>query len=229
MGSQPGAGEPDHSPSPEESQHLVDHAGTAPDDGGDGCSFQAEFGERPETEDETGIEDQVHPVGDPERPHGHLRVTGATEDRVVDEEEHDHGVAAERDSQVFSPERGQLRGGSHERQKPFSPNEADDRDRDRDQQAEPVGLDRRPGCDLLSLLPDPPGHKGGSTDRQTEADGVYEVEEGLGEPHDGHGVGAEPADEEDVGHGEDRLHRHLQDHGDGQDPDRPIQVAVGED
>jgi len=69
---------------------------------------------------------------------------------------------------------------------------------------------------------------GGGGETEAEADGHDEAEQRFGEADGGDGVRAEAADPENIDDGEERFQHHLQDHGNGEEENRAIEIAGGE-
>ena len=77
------------------------------------------------------------------------------------------------------------------------------------------------------LLADAPRHRGGGADRQADGQRVDDRHQRFGDADGGDRVGAEPADEEDVHHGEHRLHQHLEHHRHGEQHDGAADRRLG--
>ena len=97
-----------------------------------------------------------------------------------------------------------------------------------DGQAEDNGLHAGDGGAGGIFFADAPRHHGGGGQAQAEADGEHQAQQRFGEADGGDGVGAETADPEHVHHREQRLQHHFQNHGNGEQQNRAIEVARGE-
>src|SRR5262249_30734393 len=80
--------------------HLICDADSATQRRRDRSASDAHSREGTDSEDEARREHDVQAVGDPERTHCACCVSGATEDRIHDEEEKDRDAAAEHDGGV---------------------------------------------------------------------------------------------------------------------------------
>ena len=105
----------------------------------------------------------------------------------------------------------------------------EERDERRHDDAEQDRLRRGARGALGVVLADAPRHQRHRADRQPHRDRVDHRQHRLGQPDRRDRVGAEVRDPEDVGDGEDRLHRHLDHHRHGQHdhgaPDRRSRVV----
>ena len=81
-----GAADRDSRVAPHETIQLVEDAGAAADGRSHRGAGDAELGERTQAEDETGAEQDVDDVGEPEDPHRDRGVAGASEDGVDEEQ-----------------------------------------------------------------------------------------------------------------------------------------------
>lgn len=88
-------------------------------------------------------------------------------------------------------------------------------DRGADRRACDPELDRLHGGTRRAIglmFPDAARDRCGSADREADRHRVDHRHERLGDAHGRNRIGAETSDEEDVRHGEHRLHEHLEDH-----------------
>jgi hypothetical protein len=107
-------------------------------------------------------------------------------------------------------------------------NHARDAGGERDQNSESDGLHRGHCGAVAVLFADAPGHHGGGRHADSHSDGKDGRQHRLRESHCGHGVVAEMRDPEDIDDREQRLHHHLEHHGDRQQQDCARDWAFGE-
>ena len=212
---------------PEQAADGIDRASSAADGRGHRRAGDTQLRKRAQPEDEARAQDDVDGVRQPEHPHGDGCVAGAAEDRVDDEEHHDGGLAAQHHARVARSDPEHRRRCAHQREQAWREGDAQGAEENGATDAERDRLDRRPRRRFAVLLADAPRHDRGGPDAQAHRQGVDEREHRLGEPDGGDRVRAEPPDEEDVGDGEDALHRHLQHHGNGQQQDGAPDRAFG--
>ena len=98
----------------------------------------------------------------------------------------------------------------------------------RRQRGDTQRLRGRFGRALAVLLADTARHHGRHPHGEPDGNGIDQRDQRLGEPHRGHGRGAQAGDEEHVHHGEDALHECLQHHGHAQQEDGAVEAAGGE-
>ena len=198
---------------------LIEHTGAAADRRRDRRAGQAKLRERSDAKDQQGTEHDVDRVREPEDAHRDRRVAGAAEDRIDQKDQQDDDVAAEHDARVGLSGRDDLGRGAHEAQQRGREDHAGNADDDRRDDAERDALHRRLRRARRIFLADAARHHGGHTDRQTHRGRVNERQHRLGEPDRGDGVRADVRDPEDVDHGEQRLHQHLEHHRHGEQDD----------
>ena len=78
------------------------------------------------------------------------------------------------------------------------------------------------------LFADAAGYRGRGRDAEAQGYGVQKGQQRFGEAYRGYGVGAQVRDPEDVHHGEEGLHHHLQHHGNGEQSYGAADGAGGE-
>ncbi len=114
-GTKSGQSDADSAAAPKEDPELDGDADAPADGRGDRRAGDAEFRKWSETEDQTGVENDVADVGDPQHPHGDGGVSGAAEDRVEQEDQHDGRRSAEEDLCVAVTRSDQFRAAAHQR------------------------------------------------------------------------------------------------------------------
>ena len=129
-------------------------------------------GKRPEAEDEARVEDEVADVREPEDAHRDRRVAGAAEDRVDEEEEHDHDVAAEHHGREPRARGDDVGSRAHEGEKARGQRGADDAEGDRERDAERNRLHGRARGPLAVPLADPPRDHRGRGHREPDRERV---------------------------------------------------------
>jgi hypothetical protein len=77
------------------------------------------------------------------------------------------------------------------------------------------------------LFADAAGNHGGGGQADAERDGKYQHQHGFGEADRGDGVCAQASHPEHVDQGKQRLHQHLEHHGDGEQDDRAADRKLG--
>ncbi len=197
---------------PQQEREGVERTRAAPDGGGDRRTRHAEFGERPEAEDETGAEKDVDGVGEPEHAHGNRRVARAAEDGVDEKQHDDRGVAAEHHARVVGSLLYHTGRGSHQREQLRGERDAEDGQHYRHADADDERLRGGARSALRVVLARAARDHRRRADAEPDGERVDERQHRLGEPDGGDGVRAEPRDEEHVNHGEDALHHHLKHH-----------------
>ena len=89
-------------------------------------------------------------------------------------------------------------------------------------------MHRNVGGGFRILFADAPGHGGGGGNAQAHRHRVEQREQRFGEADGGDGVRAQMRDPENVDHGEERFHHHLEHHGNGEQSDRARDGTFGE-
>ena len=206
-----------------EDPELHQHAGAATEVGGDGRTFDAQCRNRPQTEDEDGVEHDVEGVGDPQHAHCRRRVARAAEDGVDDEQQHDHRIAAEHPLRVTVAVFDDPVVGPHQAQQILCPDDAGEREGQRDQQRQHDGLYRRKRGLLAPSFADTAGNDGGDGHRQAHGNRVEQEEVGLGQPDGGDRRSAQLRNEENDDDRKGRFEHQLHQHRHRQQEDRAFQ------
>ena len=119
--------------------------------------------------------------------------------------------------------------GAHHPEKIRREQDAGDADHGADHQADDDRLHGSAGRAVVVAFADAPRDGRRRADREADGDCVDDRHQRFGDADGGDGVGeAEAADEEDVRHGEHRLHQHLEDHRDREQEHRPADGHPGE-
>ena len=208
---------------------LIDDRAPPPDVRRDSRASHPHLRKRAEPEDEAGPEDDVEDVAEPEHAHGDRGVSCAAENGVDQEEQHDRHVPAEHDARERAARLDDVGCRAHQPQQVRRARRRQQRNQRRDDDAE----DDRLRCGARRafgiLLADASRHERHRADRQPHRERVDHRQHRLGEPDGRDRIGAEVRDPEDVGDGEDRLHRHLHHHRHGEHdhraPDRRGRVV----
>ncbi len=204
---------------------LVEHADAAASESGKGCAGDTELGERAPAENEAGVEDEIDDVGDPEQTHGDCGVASAAEDGVVEKKHQDGAAAAQGDTRVAGTDSDDLRRRAHEAKQIRRVEGAWDADERGDCEANSDGLDSCNGSTGRIFFADAASDHGGGGKAEAKADGHDEAEERFGKADGGDGVRAETANPENVNDCEERLQHHFQNHGNGEEKNRAIEIA----
>jgi hypothetical protein len=167
-----------------------------------------------------GREHDVQDVREPQRAHRGGSVACAPEDRVHDEEEEDGHVRAQHDRGVGRPVVDDLRRRAHRAEQAWGERPARDTEEDGSGEGAQEHLKGRGRGGIEVLLADAPRDERRGAGREPHRESVDGREHRLGESHRGDGIRAEPRHEDDVDDGEERLHRHLEDGGHGEEDDR---------
>ena len=206
---------------------LDQHGDPASDSGRDGGALQAKRGDRSEAEDQQGVEHDVEAVGDPEHPHRDRRIARAPESGVLQEQEYDHDISAEHDPDVRQPGRHHALVGTHQAQDVRGVDHAGHPEDDRKEHSQKDRLCGRARGTVPVALAGTPRHHGRHADAQPHRHRVDDRDGRLGQRDARHRLVPQPRDEEDVHDREERLHRHFQHHGDGEEDDRASQRPAG--
>ena len=213
----------DSRPLPLAGAEQEEHADAAADGGRHRRAGHAQAGEGAQPEHEQRPEQDVDPVGQPERPHGDRGVARAAEGGVDEEQQHDADVADQHELRVARTDRHHRGRRTHHGQQGGAEDGAGRPDHRGQSEADEDRLRRRARGAVGILGAGPPRDDRAHAHRHPHADGVDDGQQALGQSHGGDGVGAQLGDPEDVGDGEDRLHHHLQDHRHGEQQDGPRQ------
>src|SRR6266446_246998 len=209
----------------EQAIELIEHANAATSERGEGRAGDAELGERSPAEDEARVQYEIDDVGDPEQAHGDSGVTRAAEDGIVEEEQHDRSAAAEGDACVAGADRNDLRGSAHQAKQIRPVKQTRKADDSGDRESNGDGLNAGNGCAYGIFFADAASDHGGGGKAEAKADGHDEAEERFGKADGGDGVRAQTADPENVNDGEEGLEHHLENHGNGEEENRAIEIA----
>jgi hypothetical protein len=171
-------------------------------------------------EDEARAEHDVERVAEYEHPHGNRGVAGSPEHRIQQKEQDDGDVAAEHHASKPAARLNHLGRCSHEVEQCGRGRRADRGNQRGHDHTEHDRLARRARSALGVLFAHAPSHERRRADGESHRRRIDHRQHRLGESDRGDGVGAEMSDPEDVDDGEDRLHGHLHDHGNGEHDDR---------
>jgi hypothetical protein len=228
---EPQVAEPDVHPPAATSQrhHLIEDRSAASDVGRHGGPGHSHRRKRTKPEDEARPEYDIQRVAEDEHAHGDRGVAGAAEHRVQQEQQEHRRVAPEHDPREPRARSNQVLRAAHDPQQSRCERRRDQRDPGRHAHAEHDRLPRGQRCSFAVVLAGAARDQCGGADRQAHRRGIDQCHHRLGQPDRGDRIGAETGDPEDVGHGEDGLHRHLDDHRYGEQdhraPDRGRRVV----
>ena len=121
-----------------------------------------------------------------------------------------------------------MRRGTHQAKQVRRVEDARNADERGNREADGDGLHACDGSTGGIFFADAAGDHGGGGKAKAEADGHDEAEQRFGEADGGDGVRAETADPENVDDCEERLQHHFQNHGNGEEENRAIEIAGGE-
>ena len=133
---------------------LVKNADAASDESGQRSAGDTQTGERPNSEDQARIENQVDDVRNPKQAHGDGRIPSATEDRIVEEEQEHGTTAAQTDPGVVAAFGDDLRRSAHQAKQVGCKRNARNSDGNRHDQAQYDGLNRGHGRAFRVFLSD---------------------------------------------------------------------------
>ena len=200
----------------EQAVKLIEHADAAAGESSEGRASDAELRKWPPAENETGIEDEIDDVRDPQKAHGDGRVAGPAKNGVVEKEHHDNATASERDAGIPGACGDNLGRRTHQTEKIGRIKKARQADHGRKRQAYGDGLDAGHRRASRIFFANAARDHGGGGKTQAEPNGHHETEHGLGKADGGDSVRAEAADPENVDDGEERLQHHFENHGNGE-------------
>ena len=214
---------------------LIEHSDTPSRGRGEGRAVESQLREGSQAENETRIQNQVDPVGDPQRPHRRRCVSRAAKHRAVEEQEQDDSVRTQEQGRVLDTDGHDLFRRPHGPQEVGSGKEPGKADAHGQEETEQVDLNHHHGRGIGVFLSDPPGHHRRRRDAEPRSQGIHDDHQRLGETDGGDGIGTQPRHEKHVRQGEDGLHGHLQHHGHRQQHDpavhadlRIVLIALGD-
>ena len=199
----------------EQAVELIEHADAAAGESSEGRAGDTELGKWPPAENETGIEDEIDDVRDPEQSHGDGRVAGPAKDGVVEKEHHDNATAAERDARITGACSDDLRRRTHQAEQIGCIKKARQANHGRKHHAYDDGLNAGDRRTRRIFFADAARDHGGGGKTQAEPYGHHQTEHRLRKAHSGNSVRAEAADPENINDGKQGLEHHLKNHRDG--------------
>ena len=180
---------------------------------------------RPNPENKHRDQQDIDPVGDPQRPHGGGSIAGAAKYAVEHPQQQNRKVGREHPAGKGSALLRYLGVIGHQQENILRENIARHGNQNRQDQGDYDRLCPRPGRSILATFADAPGHHGRSRRAQADRQGIHQGQHRFGQAYRGHRFHTDLRHEKSIDHGKQRFHGHLENHRDGQQYNGAVDVA----